>query len=70
MSSISPSIIEKLTEDSQEAFKTFFKATYPQVWNFSKCLTKDDADAEDKDNREKESQADREQLPGEAGSRR
>ena len=47
MSSISPSIIEKLTEDSQEAFKTIFKATYPQVWNFSKCLTKDDADADD-----------------------
>ena len=44
---ISQDIIAELTEGNQEAFRTVFKATYPQVRAFSKGLTKNDADADD-----------------------
>ena len=44
---ISQDIIEELTEGNQEAFRTVFKAAYPQVRAFSKGFTKNDADADD-----------------------
>ena len=44
---ISQDLIEELTEGNQEAFRTVFKATYPQVRAFSKGFTKNDADADD-----------------------
>ncbi len=44
---ISQDIIAELTEGNQEAFRTVFKATYPQVRAFSKGFTKNDADADD-----------------------
>ena len=44
---ISQDLIEELTEGNQEAFRTVFKATYPQVRAFSKGFTKNDTDADD-----------------------
>ena len=44
---ISQDLIEELTEGNQEAFRTVFKAAYPQVRAFSKGFTKNDADADD-----------------------
>ena len=44
---ISQDIIEELTEGNQEAFRTVFKAAYPQVRAFSKGFTKNDTDADD-----------------------
>lgn len=44
---ISQDLIEELTEGNQEAFRTVFKAAYPQVRAFSKGFTKNDTDADD-----------------------
>ena len=44
---ISQDIIEELTEGNQEAFRTVFKAAYPQVRAFTMGFIKNNADADD-----------------------
>ena len=44
---ISKDIIEELIADSQKAFHTVFKMTYPKVYGFSMGFLKNETDAED-----------------------